>query len=293
MEKYCKECGSLLIEESSFCPSCGAEISDDNKKLQEITTKPELNYDSSKANRNLSATKHLISGIKNIPKGIILSFQNKRYLALIIILTLLWTIPSILAILGNESQILKIISYITYSLGGISSSILGILGGITGKIFYAYFLIPIFLGNNPLRGVIKAGREISNTFNTKLVKSFSSFVFGIGAALILYNFFNFSLAIQNSMIGIIGFIFAFRTVGQDNNFWKEFVYKLSKKDKNYLVKTTLTNRLFYGLSIGFLFAIILSLIPLDNICYIVGVFLLIVSIFLKIVSKSSKQEVTV
>ena len=293
MEKYCKECGTLLNEESSFCPTCGANIDNEDDDFKELKFETDSNSSSNKHNSKISATSHLISGIKNIPKGIILSFQNKRYLIIIILLILLWTIPSIMTILGSESQILNIISYITYSLGGISSSILGIVGGVIGKVVYAYFLVPIFLGNNPLRGIIKGAREISNTFNTNLVKSFSSFVLGIGVALILYNFFNSSLAIQNSMIGIIGFVTAFRTVGQENNFWKEYVYKLNKRAKSDLERKALTNRLFYGLSIGFLFAIILSLIPLDNICYIVGVFLLIISIFLKIVSKSSKQEVTV
>lgn len=292
MEKFCPNCGAELKEDSQFCPSCGKPVDskvneDSSEKSSNIIKKEKEKIES------VSTFKYLGNGLKNLTKGYILAFKNKRFLVLMLIIAIIWIVFSVLPILGYDTQIVNILNYITFASAGVGLGIVGIIGGIFGKIVYAYFLIPLFLGINPFKGFGTALKNLPKALTSLSNQFLSPFIAGLGFSLISYNFFNADLTIENSMIGIIAFILAFRTTGRENSFWKGFLYTLNKDLEITQDNKKKANLFFYGLSIGFIISIGLTFLGIKHICYILGIILLIASVILKFVNKTSKQEVTV
>lgn len=241
----------------------------------------------------LSPIKVIIGGFKSVAIGLKSSFKDKKKLVLAIIFMLVWVLLTILPILGVSSGLVKALSFLTFSRGGMSNNPLHMIGGLVGKGVFVYFLssliLPIFRKQNPFKPFASG----TKTFVSKLKNigaNSSAILLGGGIALILYNFMAGNAWIGAGMAAISGTLLSLRAIGNTGGFLmrllNSFTHEFNKKNRNILdVKTIIV-----GMSVGFALSIPLSLIPLNSICYLLGVVAIIASLIVLIIKLNKKEE---
>ena len=171
-----------------------------------------------------------------------------RILLLLLYLSSVWLI--ILWAKNNSyyASFAVILSVLTYAQAGVHGTFINIIGGIIGKIFFISFLLypPIeskyetnYLVGSPVRTLSLYG----------LISSFGAFIFGIGFSLILFNFMSSGLCREDSIIGLVMFLFCYKAHKNMNNPIVGFINSFEKGNPQ---NANAARLLILGGALGFL-----------------------------------------
>ncbi|MBP3744878.1 MAG: hypothetical protein J6I34_05605, partial [Prevotella sp.] len=111
----------------------------------------------------------------------------------------------------------KIVSFLTFSEGGLWGGTLGAMGGIVGKVVMAVFVnsavLPLFQGKLPFVGVAGGLKGMFSDMGDKASRGIAPFLSGMGAALLLYTIMNISQTPRNSIIGLVAAVMLLQNIG--------------------------------------------------------------------------------
>ena len=277
--KFCTGCGTRLSPGTRFCTSCGTEAS---------------SMDTSYAvSINPAPLKYLFGGIVRLIRGFKEVLKDKRKLIPAVSMTIIWIVLSILPMAGVNASSIRILSFLTFAQGGISTGVPGAIGGIVGKGLVAYFIIalilPAFSGKKPFAGIGVGLKTLLASLTVKDQKAVVPLLLGGGAALIVYNFITGNASLQNSMAGITAFILSLRALSGKAGFLRGFIASIRNKfNKGNTYDTSQVDRLVSGFAAGFALSLPLSAIRSSISCYIAGIVMFLAALVLTIIPKRIK-----
>ncbi len=233
---------------------------------------------------NESIMKYIKEKTGSLFKSIKDIFKDKRKMLLIIILSSIWFILMLLKALNINFILIDILSFLTFSQGGVSSNAIPVIGGLIGKAIFTFFITSLMLskkGKQNFKEKIKSFIEVLNFKNKEFI-IFS--LLGVGLSLIAYNFLSGGL-ISNSIIGIASIIMLLRSLYSKTGIIREKFYVILSNTKIITENADINlNRVEAGCILGFMLGILFSLIG-PNFCYIIGSIILVTSIILRFTIK--------
>lgn len=297
---FCKKCGANVLQGQQFCIRCGArlETSGDSPVTQNDALKAgasqRLHANVSPPHSKVAPFKYLCTHIKASVKGIGSVFKNARAVIALAIMAVIWILFSLLPLLGINPLPVQILSLLTFSQGGLYNGVHGALGGIAGKILFAYLAMPLLTGQNPFKGVPSGFKRIPAAFGKGVPPGL--FFIGFGIAPILYNFMAGSTSLMTIMAAFAAFLLCIRAMGAREGFLSGFVSSVLDAYTRRGGASPYNESIIAGLAAGFLLSIPLSLLVLISlwqpilgyVCYFTGLGLLIIGITLQLVSSGRK-----
>lgn len=211
---------------------------------------------------------------KQLFKNFALLFKNKFALAAAAFLALFWALLIILSHFFADSFILRTLRFLTLADAGLSSNPLHFLGGTMAKGIFSYFLVSTLLDlkkfKMPFKHTLSGLRRVKEfirgeNFNRNII------FLGLGAALILFNFFRANLGPGSSIFALAVSIMSLNALSGRSTFLYGFIVSLyrqfaKREEKIYLN----TDAVIAGLAIGFLASVLLSMLTINNLSYILG-----------------------
>ena len=322
----CSNCNKPIKENANFCEFCGEKVisknqknTTKNKKLSkkiklknissavksvtsndmvasahagEMTFIQPLNIENNiLPNTDLMPLKYTLNSVKRLLRNMKVLIKDKKKRKPAVALTLVWTI---IMFLGSNSLLSNVVNFLTFSKGGTSGGLIGIVGGNIGKGVFAYFItiliMPLLKGKKSLAflkgGFIDAVKMVGN----KRITTKASAFLGIGSALILYNFMSSDASLSNSMIGIASLIMTIRILSRKTGFLRGLIISfITKYSKNKKVESLSVNSIISGFALGFALSVALSTTGINFIGYLVGTVSLVASFIMKTFSKDTEK----
>lgn len=302
---FCTECGASVLRGQQFCTRCGARLeAPEAEPLTRNTAAPEganqrLYANISPPHSKAAPFKYLCAHIKASVKGIGSVFKNVRVVIALAVMAVIWILFSLLPLFGINPLPVQILSILTFSQGGLYNGVHGALGGIVGKILFAYLAMPLLTGQNPFRGVPAGFKKIPVAVGKSVPPGL--FFIGLGIAPILYNFMAGSASLMKIMAAFAGFLLCIRAMGAREGFLRGFVSSVLDAYTRRSGVPPYNESVLAGLAAGFLLSIPLSLLVLippwqpilGYVCYFTGSGLLIIGVVLQLVSNGRKVVRTV
>lgn len=221
------------------------------------------------------------------------ALKNPKQMIPTLVLGGFWLVLALLGSFGINPMPVRILSFLTFSQGGMFGGVLGAVGGILGKVVVVAFLnaaiIPLFQKKSPFSGVGGGIRGFFKSLAVKSIASVSPLLGGLGFSLLIYAFMNSSQSLQNSIVGIIAFIMLLQNMGKQGGFLWGIVFSAAAsfskgKTPSYIGVT----RFLSGMTLGFTLAVALSAINLPWSAWLGAGFLLSALVFI-IITKSKKE----
>lgn len=241
--------------------------------------------------------KILFDGIGKIFNNIKAVFNNKKKLLTALIAAAIWILLMLLPIFGINPEFVKWLSKLTFAQGGMADDIAIIIGGILGKSIVAVFYVLLFSGRLKNIGVGLKRMFFSFKFNNLM--QLVALLFGIGIALIIYNFMVGFAYIGHSIVGLSALILTLNSLGGGNGFIRRLVASITAKKINgqRTENSGMITGILSGVSIGFVLSVALSTIPFEYTPYYAGCAVLVIALILLIVlgkkHKKNRKEMTV
>jgi hypothetical protein len=216
----------------------------------------------------------LKGGIRGLTVGFRRTLGDKKRLALVIALTVIWLLVNVLAALGTFPLPVRLLSWLTAARGSL-------IGGTIGKGLVAALLAQLIADQGMLQ-TVKSGpgqlRGIVNSGKREAVP----LPLGGGAALIVCNMM-VSSNLQNTMVCIAAFLLSAKALVQ-NGFLRRLITALLPKAQN----TTVT-ALMRGWALGFALFAVISFLPGGGNGYTLGILLLLAAGIVAVVGKNEKE----
>ena len=283
--KFCKQCGAPRIEGAKFCKKCGyqfgasvattkpmqagqiinlpdasalakpGEFALDDFVLEAIedVLGPEAGDAVKSVSNRISSIKSplstLFSGLGSTITGVFKAFKQPKVLFSSAVMAVLWIMLG--AQRDSDSEIINMLSWLTFSEGGFDRSALGILGGVAGKGAVAAMFGSIISG-----GIPKLAKGIGALFKkTEGKKSIVSLLCGILLGIIIYFIFtgiNTASAIT-TMAGISGAVLSLEALGDKSGWLYQMAASLTAKNVQGVrtLQDGKINSLLGGLTMGF------------------------------------------
>jgi len=204
----------------------------------------------------LSPVSGIFHGISSFCGGIFAIFRKPSALIGAAALAVLWIILA--QFRGSDSEVVKFLSWLTFSEGGLDRSVPGTVGGVLGKGTVAAALVSLFSGR--LKDVFKGIGSLFTGHGEK--RGIFSIVFGIligGAVYIAFAGAD-NASGATAMPGIAGIILSLEALGGSSGKLYELAQNLTSRAVNG-VRTAAKGKcegLLTGLTIGFALATVLS-----------------------------------
>lgn len=198
----------------------------------------------------------IFHGIGSFFSGIFRIFRKPSALIGTVLLAALWFVLA--RFRGSDSQIVKILSWLTFSEGGFDRSALGAVGGVLGKGTVAAALVSLF--NGGLKNLFKGVGALFTGHGEK--RGIFSTIFGIliGGAVYIAFVGPDNVSGATAMAGIAGVILSLEALGGGRGKLYELAQSLTSRKAND-VRTAALGRcdgLLTGLTIGFALATVFS-----------------------------------
>ena len=304
---FCPKCGNKLPDNAKFCDKCGNPVGSvpNNQSVNNQTpaqtplmkstvqnasaqTAPEpqafrfsaLNVSGEAAygaigNTAMSAVSNAIpgpgkvigTGVKSFFTSIGSAFKDPKRLIPAFVLAVVWLTLNILQACGINPITTKILSFLTFSNGGMSGGVIGAIGGILGKGIFAgalVSLIGLFTRKNT-----STKRSFKDTFSSAFGISLDTmwaYLTGIGAAMLLYLFISGG-ATRISFMGGIAAAFLSARAALSGGFLKNLLGSFTKS-KN--ASNPNVSGVIRGLSVGFAASAFIGLSNINLILIITG-----------------------
>lgn len=283
MEPKCEHCGKPLSYQDEFCPHCKKpqkNVLDLSKSGEVLLRQFEVNSES--IMNEISALRLIFNKLLDMFKETMNSIKDPKKIIIPIVLSVVWLLSSLLPRLGITNSLIRLISYLSFAEGGISSSFQSVIGGLIGKGLVAYFYTTLFdFKHNSIKPLLSGLKNFLSVLST-IKHDIPTLVFGSGISFLLSNFFMGSVDSSKSMILWVCFIISISS-SQSNGFLTQLLTSIKGLDAQTV------NR---GLSFGFLISIGMSQTNIPFILYVLGIGLIILSLVLHFLPIKSK-EVTV
>ena len=237
--------------------------------------------------------KYLFGSVKSLIKGFQEVLKNKKKLIPAIVLAVFWLFLTLLPLLGINSFQSRLLSFLTFAGGGIGVGLLGAVGGVIGKGFFAYFIFaviwPILSGKKSSAGKVEINKLIE-ILTLKNPNALIPLFLGAGTALIANNFLTGNASLQNSMAGIVAFVLSLRAFFNKNGFLRGFIQLVVHKFNQAKVQDIMfVNRIMAGFTTGFAFSLLLSVTKISVIGYLAGIIMIVAASILGITFNRNKE----
>lgn len=289
MSKLCTRCGSVLAEGAKYCTGCGAAVI--------VSTQVKITSDEILSHKDVFASAGeftlpreltlfptvadgeslffvLRGGFRGLVGGFKRTLVDKKLLALVITLVIIWLLVNLLATLGIFPLPVRLLSWLTAAQGSI-------IGGTLGKGLVAALLAQIIAdksmfgtvkrGLGQLGGILKLGKEASGPV-----------LLGSGIALIVSNLMVYS-NLQNTMVCIVAFLLSAKSLTQ-NSFLQRLTAALLPKAGDAVVTAVMG-----GWTLGFALFAAVSILPGSRNGYWFGILLLVAGGILMVANKNKKE----
>ncbi len=291
---FCQNCGASVADGTKFCPKCGTRLvpaaasstrqapasragsaraeaarqAADIPRFRELTASasagevdfgelalPGLSELTEPVAQTLSPVSGLFHGVGSLLRGVAGLFKKPSTLIGTVLLAALWYVLA--RYRDSDSEIVKILSWLTYAKGGFDRSALGTVGGVLGKGTVAAALLSLFTGK--AKDLFK-GIGILFTGNGEK-RGILSILLGVVLGGIIYFAFAGEYAsADTAMAGIAGTLLSLEALGGGSGKLYELAQNLTSRAQNG-VRTAVRGRcdgLLTGLTLGFTLATALS-----------------------------------
>ena len=181
-----------------------------------------------------------------------------------VLLAVIWIVLGWMAAKAKLALPLKVVSFLTFTEGGLFGGVIGAVGGIVGKVVVAAFvnaaLLPLFHGKMPFSGVGNSFSQMASSMRLNSAGALRPLFYGLGVALLLYSFMNVTQSGQNAMVGIVAVVMLLQNIGNKGGFLWGFLFSMANSVTGGRVPdyTSITRHLM-GMTLGFGLAAGLSL----------------------------------
>ncbi len=190
----------------------------------------------------------ILQGAGSVLGGFFRIFRKPSALLGVLVMAALWVVLAMLR--GSDSQIVKVLSLITFSEGGFGRSLPGMAGGVLGRATVAAALLSLFTGG--LKSAVKGIGALFTGHGEK--RGILSILLGFLAGVALYfAFAGIRASAQTAMAGAAGALISLEALGSENGKLHALAQSLTSR-KAGGVRTAEQGRcagLLTGLSIGF------------------------------------------
>ena len=181
-----------------------------------------------------------------------------------VLLAVIWIVLGWMAAKAKLALPLKVVSFLTFTEGGLFGGVIGAVGGIVGKVVVAAFvnaaLLPLFHGKMPFSGVGNSFSQMASSMRLNSAGALRPLFYGLGVALLLYSFMNVTQSGQNAMVGIVAVVMLLQNIGNKGGFLWGFLFSMANSVTGGRVPdyASVTRHLM-GMTLGFGVAAGLSL----------------------------------
>ena len=213
----------------------------------------------------------LTSGFKQFFSNIFSVIKKPKVIIPSILIALIystiWIILNILQESGNDSQFLRILSFLTCANGGMSGGFFGGLGGIIGKGVFIGGIITVVCHLIQKKGSTKRsfGETLKGSFGVSK-DTLGVYFTGIGIALLFYLFLTGGATGLSCLCGIAAMIITARAA-LNNGFRARFISSITAKTKNASGKEGAG--LMRGFTVGYAASAIIGLITGIRIIHVI------------------------
>lgn len=264
----CPSCGKEIENGSNKCPFCHINISNNQTLDVDAGTNAGevlISSDGSLINKPVQRFSQVIKdGFMRIINSFKNVFKNKRVMITTIVMIVVWLILDIINGSGNDSIVIKILSFMTFANAGMNGGIFGFIGGVIGKGVFTGAVVSIVnsIGKKN-NGFFRDFKEIFNVGKGNVFP----YIFGIGIA-----FFGFLLIsggmTRLSFMGGIGAAYVFTKASARQGFAQNFFASIFAKGQNKI--PSFVPSIIKGISIGFMGASLIGLTGINLILYLFG-----------------------
>lgn len=196
--------------------------------------------------RGLDPLAYLSFIFEEIKKGITRVFCF-RVIFILFYLLAVWYIILWAKSQDSYSSLAVILSFLSYAQAGAHGSIMNIVGGLIGKVFFiAFLLYPAIEAKYETNYLMSKPPKTLSLFG--LISSFGALILGFGISLILFNFMSSGLCREDSIIGLIMFLFCYKAYKNINNPIAGFINSFEKGNPQ---NPNVARNILFGASLGF------------------------------------------
>ena len=221
-------------------------------------------------------------------------FKHPLKLLPTVVISVIWIVIGYLSSVMELPTWAQVVSFLTFSEGGLFGGVIGAVGGIIGKVVMAVFInslvLPLFEKKPPFVGVAGGLKGMFTSFKTDSARGIAPLLSGVGVALLLYGFMNFSENGLNSMVGVVSAVMLVQSIGNQGGFIFGLFFSIaSSLTKGKVPRYITITRLLTGMTLGFTLA--LGLIPLGfPWCLLTGILFLVIGILLSLFINTRKMK---
>ena len=233
--------------------------------------------------------------LKNYLKQSLQIFKHPLKLLPTVVISVIWIV---IGYFSSPPRVLpgwaQVVSFFTFAEGGLFGGVIGAVGGIVGKVVMAVFInsliLPLFEKKPPFVGMAGGLKGMFTTFKTDSARGVAPLLSGVGVALLLYGFMNFSENGLNSMIGVVSAVMLVQSIGNQGGFLFGLLFSIAGSlTKGKVPRYMTITRLLTGMTLGFTLA--LGLIPLGfPWCLLGGIVFLTIGILLSLFINTKKSK---
>lgn len=233
----------------------------------------------------LGPARYLIGSIKRSLSGIGALLKTPKLLLPTVFMAIMWFALSYLKMYLPASGAVFALSLIFFAQGGMYAGLLGAIGGIIGKAFFAWFvtnaLMPVLTGKKAPKSV---KMKIGPAFAISDMRGFALFMAGSGIALVIYNFLTGNASLENSVIGLTSMVACLRSLKNPSGFLVGFLRSFT----NGRLSRPRAGHCVVGMMLGFALGIGSSFLTTGGLCYTLGGILIAISIVLAVLFRGRR-----
>lgn len=227
--------------------------------------------------------------LKSYWKDCINNIKHPLNLLPTVLLSVVWIVLGWMAAKAKLALPLQVLSFLTFTEGGLFGGVIGAVGGIVGKVVVAAFvnaaLLPLFHGKMPFSGVGNSFSQMALSMKINSAGALRPLFYGLGLALLLYSFMNVTQSGQNAMVGIVAVVMLLQNIGNKGGFVWGFLFSMANsvtggRTPDYSTVT----RYLMGMTMGFTLAAGLSLTGRPW-CFWLGLLMLFLGLLLGLFGK--------
>ncbi len=210
-----------------------------------------------------------------------------------IALSVAWVVLSVMEAKFKELPAgLAVVSFLTFAQGGMFGGVIGAVGGIVGKTLTAAFLnamiLPVFEKKKPFSNVAGGFKGLFNNIVAESSGGVSPLLKGVGFALLLYGFMNFTQSKENMMVGIMAALMLLSNIGKKGGFVLNLLFSAANslapgKTPSYAA----TMKAISGMTLGMTLGVALTAASV-KLCPILGVVFLVLGGFTGLFGKKKR-----
>lgn len=230
--------------------------------------------------------------LKNYLKQSLEIIKHPLRLLPTIVLGAIWVVLGWISTKVKLSMPLEVVSFLTFTQGGLFGGVIGAVGGILGKVVVAAFLnaavLPLFEKKPPFSGIQGSMRHIVGSMKMSSASALSPLFYGLGVALLLYGFMNITQEGKNAMVGLVSAVLLIQGIGNRGGFvWGLLFSIANSSSKGKVPDFSSITRFLLGMSLGFALSAGLSLAGLHW-CFWLAIPMLILGFLFGLMKKKKE-----